>query len=153
MISYWRDVRLFAARRLGRLLDDLADARVEERGSRALVQAFYRSALDEPAIARKGLTPLKPELDAIEALRTAGAFASLAGASEGPGTLRAPSVRVAPGQNLFSLAIAPDARFPGRYAVHLGQAGLMMPGPDIMPTPASRRFADPIAIMSRACSA
>ena len=52
------------------------------------------------------------------------------GSIEGPGTLRQPNVRAAPGRDLFSLTVDVDRGDPRHYALYVGQAGLILPGPE-----------------------
>ncbi|MDB5671945.1 MAG: putative endopeptidase [Alphaproteobacteria bacterium] len=133
--SYWRDVRLLASWQVSSLLDSLDQSGAAESPAIAKAAIFHRAAIDSQAAEAAGLAPLQPEVEAIRAVSGPGPFAALVGAAEGPGTLRAPSVRVNPGRGVFTLAIGPDARDPGREAVYLGQGGLMLPGPEYYSDP------------------
>ena len=129
--AYWRDVRVDAGKRVNQMLADLA-AGAPERLSKveAMVAAFHRSAMDNDAIDHAGLGPLQPELGAIRSASTRSQFARLMGSIEGPGTLRQPTVRAAPGRDLFSLTVDVDRGDPRHYALYVGQAGLILPGPE-----------------------
>lgn len=134
--AYWRDVRLLASRQLGAILATLADDRAAPPGTaRGKAGAFYRAAMNAADADAKGIAPLEPSLGAIRAATDRTQLARLIGATEGPGTLRVPSARLVPGRGMFSLAIGQDQGDPGRYAVHIGQGGLMLPGPEYYADP------------------
>jgi putative endopeptidase len=126
--AYWRDLRIDAGKRINAMLSDLATNQ-QLTGVEALVANFHRSAANTDGIDRAGLAPLNPELAAIRAAKTKAEFARLMGSIEGPGTLRQPTVRAEPGRDFFSLAINVDRQNPGRYALYVNQAGLILPGP------------------------
>lgn len=129
-MSYWRDVRRAAPARLKGILDELAQ-RPDEDANQASTKAatLYREYLDEASVETAGLAPLKPELDAIRALRTRSDVARQMGRMEGPLTLRGPNLRDGYGRGLFVLNIAQDAGRPDRNALVLGQGGIMLPDP------------------------
>jgi putative endopeptidase len=107
------------------VLDDLSLARTrtileeleKQPGSKS--GAAYASFMDQPAIEAKGLTPLKPWLDDIEAVRTRAEYAALAG--------RADRIGVA---SPFGVGAGIDDKDPSRYALSLSQSGLAMPDRD-----------------------
>ncbi len=129
--AYWRDLRIDAGKRIDQMLADLG-ARDPRSLSplEAMVAAFHRSATDNDAIDRAGLAPLAPELRAIRSAGDRAQFARLMGSIEGPGTLRQPTVRAEAGRDFFSLTVDVDRRDPARYALYVGQAGLILPGPE-----------------------
>ena len=61
------------------------------------------------------------------------------GSSEGFGTVRSLSVRATPGRSPFLLHVAQDQQDPARYALYIGQGGLLLPGPEYYVDP---KFAD-----------
>lgn len=132
--AYWRDLRVQTPARLSALLRDLTSAEATSPRDRKAAD-FYRAAMDVAAAEAKGLAPLKAELDAISAVRTRTEMARLIGAVEGPGTLRAPSVRANPGRGVFTIGIGQDQADPTHYAVYLGQGGLMLAGPEYYADP------------------
>ena len=137
--AYWRDVRIEAGQRIDAMLNDLDALPAGERlGSKALVSAFRRSAMDEATIAARGITPLAPELAAIGAASDKSRFAALMGSVEGPGTLRQIAVRLNPGRDLFTLQIDQDQSDPECYALYIGQGGLILPGPEYYVDPSFR---------------
>src|SRR5207247_7613327 len=84
------------------------------------------SAMDEAAIEAKGLAPLQPTLDRIQAIKDGQALARVLG-----GTLRADVDALNNTNlytdNLFGLWIAQDLDDPTRYVPFLMQGGLDMP--------------------------
>ena len=134
--AYWRDVRINAVKRINDMLTDLgAPKSAQLIGREALVASFHRSAMDDAAIDQAGLAPFQPELRAIRSARSKAEFARLMGSIEGPGTLRQPTVRAQPGRDFFSLAIDVDRKNPSRYALYIGQGGLILPGPEYYTQP------------------
>ncbi len=90
--------------------------------------AFYAAFMDEAAVEKRGVQPLRADLDAVKAVGDRTAFAALLGdAQHGYGT------------SLFDLGVQPDARDPTRYSIGLGQAGLGLPDRDYYLQP---KFAD-----------
>ena len=85
--------------------------------------------MDSDAIDRAGLTPLQPELAAIRRAGDRAEFARLMGSVEGSGTPRQPMVRAEPGGFLLLGRRCRPAN-PARYALYVGQAGLILPGPE-----------------------
>ena len=130
--AYWRDVRGLAPRRMNAILQELAadtHASLDTPADKAA--AFYRAFIDEKTVEAKGLTPLKPELDAIRAAKTKAQMATLMGRMSGLGTARFIQTVTGPAQvrdGVFSVIIQQDNKDPHRYAVYLGQAGLYLPG-------------------------
>lgn len=80
---------------------------------------FYASFMDEKAVEAQGITPLKADLAAIQAMQNAKDFAALSGT--------APlSFAMTP----FSVGINPDAKDPTRYAINIDQSGIGLPDRD-----------------------
>lgn len=127
--AYWRDLRIDAGKRVNQMLGDLASSSRQLSKVEAMVADFRRS-MDSDAIDRAGLAPLQPEFRAIKSANNRIEFARLMGSIEGPNTVRQPTVRAAPGRDFFSLAIDVDRQNPSRYALYVGQAGLILPGPE-----------------------
>lgn len=95
----------------------------------AKIGDYYATFMDEAAIERKGLEPLRPALKAIDAIADRTALSRALGA-----TLRA-DVDILNNThlhtpNLFGLWVAEDLDDPGRYAPFLVQGGLEMPDRD-----------------------
>ncbi|HEV8266752.1 MAG TPA: M13 family metallopeptidase, partial [Thermoanaerobaculia bacterium] len=101
---------------------------------------YYSTFMDEDAIEKKGLEPVKPALDAIAAVSNEAELARALGA-----TVRA-DVDVLNNTNLetdniLGLWVAQDLDDPSRYAAFLLQGGLFMPDRDYYLDP-SPRMAD-----------
>ncbi|HYZ48288.1 MAG TPA: M13-type metalloendopeptidase [Sphingomonas sp.] len=80
---------------------------------------FYASFMDEAAIEAKGLAPVKPELDAIAALKTPADLARWMGDANRSGV----TVPI-------DLEIEQDLKDNSKYAVYLNQGGLGLPDRD-----------------------
>jgi putative endopeptidase len=134
MAAYWFDLRTLAPRQLKVILEELAaDTSALPESPKGKAGAFYRAFMDEKTVEAKGLTPLKPELDAIRAAKTKEQMASLMGRMASLGTLRSinsPTGRGIGRAGAFSVSIQQDQKDPRRYAVGLGQSGLNLPGPE-----------------------
>jgi putative endopeptidase len=101
---------------------------------------YYASFLDEAAVERRGLKPLEPGLQSIDAIRDRTALARALGR-----TLRA-DVDVLNAtnlytDNLFGLWVAQDLDDPSHYSPFLLQGGLGMPDRDYYLNP-SQKMAD-----------
>lgn len=135
-MSYWRDVRNLAPARLRKILDELAGAPPAQLNpASAKAATLYRDSLDEAAVESLGHRPLKPDLDAIRAMRTRSDVARQMGRIEGPLTLRGANLRDRFGRGLFTLSVAQDPGRPDRNVLILGQGGLMLPDPTYYSAP------------------
>ncbi|MGV8961043.1 MAG: M13 family metallopeptidase [Stenotrophomonas sp.] len=99
------------------------------RGEAKQIGDYYAAFLDETAIESRGLTPLQPQLEAINQLADKAALARTLG-----GELRA-DVDLLNATNfytdrLFGLWVSVDLLQPGRNAPYLVQGGLGMPDRD-----------------------
>ena len=132
MAAYWRDLRRLSPRRLVAILEEVAaNKNAPPESAENKVGALYRAFMDEKTIEAKGRTPIEPELNAIRAAKTKALMAALTGRIVGPGTVRAPSVfGPSLGRGVFTVDIAQDQMDPKRYAVYVGQGGLLLPGPE-----------------------
>ncbi|MBS0502738.1 MAG: M13 family peptidase [Proteobacteria bacterium] len=80
---------------------------------------FYSSFMDEAGIEAKGLTPVKPELDAIAALKTPADLAKWMGDANRNGTTIP-----------IGAEVEQDLKDNSKYAVYIGQGGLGLPDRD-----------------------
>jgi putative endopeptidase len=107
------------------ILDDQSRARTQEILDQAKLDpnskigAAYATYLDTQTIEAKGLAPLKPWLDRIEALQDKAGYPALVAEAARNG-LGLP----------FSLVVNQDAKEPTTYAVYLSQDGLGLPDRD-----------------------
>jgi putative endopeptidase len=134
--AYWRDLQRLAPRRTTELLREAAANSAAAGSAEAMAGAFYRAYMDEAAIDRKGVTPLRPQLDAIRTARTRSALAAEMGREAGPGTQRGITFlrfNYAPG--LFSVDIGQDPQDPSRHAIFIAPDGLLLPGPEYYADP------------------
>ena len=83
------------------------------------VGAFYKAFMDEARIEKLGLTPIAPELAAINAAKDRDDIAATMGQSN-----------VDFDASLFAVNIDVDLKDPKKYAVYMGQAGLGLPDRD-----------------------
>lgn len=129
--AYWRDLRVGTAQQLARMVARLAsepDSSLDPAERKAA--DVFRSAIDETEIERRGLEPIRPRLRVISAAKDRAALARLVGAFEGPGTVRNVTVRRTLSAAPFSLQVAQDQKDPSRRALNLGQAGMLLAGPE-----------------------
>ena len=105
---------------LRRILEDAAANRAAAPGSNAQkVGDFYAAAMDTAAIDRAGLTPLKPELNRLAAVRDAAALRAEIAHLQQLGT-----------GVFFRSGVDVDEKNTTQYAVQLNQGGLTLPNRD-----------------------
>ena len=80
---------------------------------------FFASFMDEAAIEAKGIAPLKPDLDAIAAIKTKDELAEAMGRN----------LRLGVGGPI-GMGVGPDRKNPDRFVVQGGQGGLGLPDRD-----------------------
>ena len=80
---------------------------------------FYNACIDVAAIERKGVTPIKPELDAIDALRSKNELAALLAKLETRGVTA-----------VFRFYAAPDLSDAGTNIANIDQGGISLPDRD-----------------------
>ena len=85
---------------------------------------LYHSYMDEATIEAKGLAPLRPQLDAIAAIRDKHELARALGEGLRAGRTNIGNFDTA---NLFGLWVGPGFNDPEHYAAYLLQGGLEMP--------------------------
>ncbi|MEP6495007.1 MAG: M13 family metallopeptidase [bacterium] len=129
--SYWRDLMRLPARRLVRILRELADDRsLSPNTAEGKAAAFYRAAMDSVSIKRKGLSPLDPALRRLRDAKTHRDLARVMGTEAGDWTPRPSSVTVQTFPlALFAIHINQDPRNATRNAVFVSAAGLLLPAP------------------------
>ena len=113
-------------KRIAGLIEEAAKANAPAGSNTRKIADFYHSYMDEAAIETKGLAPLRPQLDAIAAIRDKHELARALGES-----LRSDVDALNCGcfhtPNLFGLWVAPGFNDPEHYAAYLLQGGLEMP--------------------------
>jgi putative endopeptidase len=100
------------------IVEDAA-AKADATGNRKKIGDYYASLVDEAAVEKAGLAPLKPELDAIAAIATRADLSKAVARANREG-----------GPAPFRMGIAQDAKDPTRMTVNLVQAGIGMPNRD-----------------------
>jgi putative endopeptidase len=116
-------------KRTAALIQEAGKARASAGSEAARVGAYYDAYMDEKVIQRRGLSPLKPELDEIRAIADRKGLARVLGRE-----LRA-DVDALNNTNfhtdrLFGLWVAPDFANPDINVAYLMQGGLGMPDRD-----------------------
>jgi putative endopeptidase len=102
------------------IIEETAAAPNARRGSPAQqIGDLYASMMNEARIEGLGATPIRPELDKIEAIATPAELAAEAG-----------YLSSVAGGGPFGGFVAEDAREPGQLVVHLGQGGTLLPDRD-----------------------
>ena len=113
-------------KRIAGLIEEAAKADAPPGSNTRKIADLYHSFMDEAAIEAKGLAPLRPQLDAIAAIRDKHELAQALGES-----LRADVDALNCGcfhtPNLFGLWVAPGFNDPEHYTAYLLQGGLEMP--------------------------
>ncbi len=99
--------------RVRKLVEGYAPGNPATDGDSAKVAAIYRGFMDEAAIEKLGIAPIKPELDEIRNIKDKRGIASLMGESNGQF-----------GGSFFGMNVGDDQRDPDRYTLYMGQAGL-----------------------------
>src|SRR6202789_2175706 len=116
-------------RRMAGLIEEAAKADAPAGSNTRKIADLYHSYMDEAAIEAKGLAPIRPQLDAITAIRDKHELARALGES-----LRADVDALNCGcfhtPNLFGLWVAPGFNDPEHYIAYLLQGGLEMPDRD-----------------------
>lgn len=115
-----------SSRRTQDLIEEIVKSNPPASSNLRKVADLYNSYMDEPTIESKGLTPLRPHLDVISAIRDKRELAYALGK-----TLRADvdalnntNFHTA---NLFGLWVAPGFHDPDHYTAYLLQGGLALP--------------------------
>ena len=111
-----RDDNLLALREI---LNDLANQKDTLTPERRKLRDFYQTAMDEKAIQKLGVSPLKPSLEKIAKIdSTSKVVAEI-------GRLRATGIDA-----LFSFSVEQDEKQSSRYVTRLDQGGLGLPDRD-----------------------
>lgn len=109
-------VRMQVQTRLRALLDAAARSTARTGTTEQRVGAFFASALDTARLDQRGIEPLRPHLDSLDALSTKEEVLSF-------------EARHIPllGGSLVPIFVMPDLRQPTRYQLHLWQADFGLP--------------------------
>jgi len=125
-IGTWDTLEDLSRKRTAGLIEEAAKANAPAGSNSRKIADLYNSYMDEAGIEAKGVAGLRPQLDAIAAIRDQHDLARALGA-----TLRADvdalnntNFHTA---NLFGLWVAPGFNDSKHYAAYLMQGGLVMP--------------------------
>jgi endothelin-converting enzyme/putative endopeptidase len=110
--------------RIAALIEEAAEADATAGSNSRKIADLYHSFMDEATIEARGLSPLRPHLDAIAAIRDKHELARVLGESIRAGRLNIDNFETA---NLFGLRIGPGFNDPEHYAAYLLQGGLELP--------------------------
>ena len=125
-INVYDSMDALSRMRIAGLIEEAAKANAPVNSNSRKIADLYHSYMDEATIEGKGLAPLRPQLDAIAAIRDKHELARALGES-----LRADvdglNIDNFHTANLFGLWVAPGFNDPEHYAAYLLQGGLEMP--------------------------
>ncbi|RDE05719.1 M13 family metallopeptidase [Sphingomonas aracearum] len=123
------DVFTVAEKRNAELIAGLGAAKPAAGTDARRIADYYAAYLDTAAIERRGLAPIKPELDAIAALPDKAALARMMGADlrADVDPLNATNFRT---EHLFGLFVSQGLATPDRTVPYLLQGGIGMPERD-----------------------
>src|SRR6202167_2782278 len=111
-------------KRIAGLIDEANKANAPAGSNARKIADLYNSYMDEASIEAKGLAPLRPQLDAIAAIRDKHELARALGESLRAGRLNTDSFHT---PNFFGLWVGPGLNDPKRYEADLLQGGLELP--------------------------
>ncbi|WP_310497962.1 M13-type metalloendopeptidase [Sandarakinorhabdus sp.] len=112
------------------IIEDAAKLPAAPGSNAQKVGDFYASFMDEAGIEAKGISPIKPRLDAISAAASPADIARLLGLGNREG-IAAP----------INIGVEQDLKTPGIMAVYVGQGGLGLPDRDYYLDDKNPRFA------------
>ncbi|VVT13680.1 Peptidase M13 [Sphingomonas sp. EC-HK361] len=123
------DVFKVAEGRNAALFAEIAKSNPAAGSDNARIADYYKAYLDTTGIERRGLAPLKGQLDAIAQLKDKRALSTMLGANMRADTdpLNATSLST---ENLFGLFVTQDLNRPDTTVPYLMQGGLGMPDRD-----------------------
>ena len=125
-IDVWTKLTDLSNERTADLIKDLASSNAPAGSNSRKVADLFNSYMDEAAIEAKGLSPLKPHLDAIAAIHNKKELARALGQ-----TLRADVDALNNTNfhtpNLFGMWVAPGFNDSDHYAAYLMQGGVQLP--------------------------
>jgi len=127
--SYWGDAARLRELSLNQVRGILDEAvKTPTTADARKLGLFYAAYMDEAAVAAKGLSPLRPDLARIAAIRTPADLARVMAGFE----RHQPLTSALAAQSIFPVSpgIDTDLRDPTRHALYLGQGGLGLPDRD-----------------------
>jgi putative endopeptidase len=124
-----QDLEELTEQRLAGLIRNMAATHPAQASNDRKIADYYTAFMDEAAIEKHGLAPLKPELDRIAAIRTRDDLARVLGSElrADVDPINATNYQTA---NLFGLFVTQALEDPSRNMAYLLQGGLAMPSRD-----------------------
>lgn len=101
------------------ILETAAKTKSAKGSNSQMIGDYYSACMDEAAIEKAGLKPLKPFLSKIDKVKTSGDVVKLIGEMHASGL-----------PALFSFGAGPDLKDANTVIINAGQGGLTMPGKD-----------------------
>jgi putative endopeptidase len=125
-VGVFTDLSDLTNKRTAALIEEAAKAKAPAGSGARQIADLYNSYMDEAGIEAKGLTPLRPHLEAIAAIRDKRELAHALGESlrSDVDALNNTNVHTA---NLFGLWVAPGFKDSDHYAAYLLQGGIELP--------------------------
>jgi putative endopeptidase len=128
-IGVFVELDQIASKRTAQIIEDASKQGGAPGSSSRMIADLYNSYMNEAAIEKAGLTPIKPHLDAINAIKDKKALSRALGE-----TLRADVDALNNTNyhtpNVFGLWVAPDFNESDHYTAYLLQGGLELPDRD-----------------------
>ena len=118
-----------AEKRTAELIRNIAKSHAAAGSNERKIADYYAAFMDEANIEKHGLTPLKPQLDQIDAIKTRDDLASVLG-SEQRADIDPINATNFHTENLFGLFVAQGLEDPSHYMAYLLQGGIAMPSRD-----------------------
>lgn len=118
-----------AQKRKAALIDDIVKSNPAPGSDEARIADFYRAYVDTAGIEKRGLAPIKPEIDGIEAIADKGALAEAIGHTLRADTdpLNATNFHT---ENLFGIFVTQGFNDPTKTVPYVLQGGLGLPDRD-----------------------
>ncbi|MFK2872383.1 M13 family metallopeptidase [Dyella lipolytica] len=118
-----------AEKRTAELIRNTAKNHAAPGSNERKIADYYTAYMDDAGIEKRGLAPLKPELDQIDAIKTRDDLARVLG-SEQRADVDPVNATNFHTENLFGLFVAQGLEDPSHYMAYLMQGGLAMPSRD-----------------------
>ena len=125
-ISLFSTINDRAEQRKAALVDDIAKSNPPAGSDEARIANFYKAFTDVAAIEQRGLAPIKPDIDRIEAIADKGALADAIGRTLRADTdpLNATNFHT---ENLFGVFVTQGFNDPTKTVPYIMQGGLGLP--------------------------
>jgi len=110
---------ILSENRTRNLVETVARSAQAAGSDRDKMARIYNGFMNQAAIERRGLAPIRGELDMLRQARTRSELAAVSARFQGAG-----------GSTLFTMSVAVDSDARNRMALYLSQSGLIMPSRD-----------------------